>query len=83
MCPPWRDMKIIPMLYKNPARPGATEAGQCHGEKNPVWARVWAREKSCSEMTEKAIVAGLLQFDHLLIPLTPGPDRDYRLGRLI
>ena len=43
------------------ARPGATEAGecpaeknpvwareagQCHGEKNPVWARVWAREKS-------------------------------------
>jgi len=21
------------------ARPGATEAGQCHGEKNPVWAR--------------------------------------------
>ena len=49
------------MPYKNPARPGATEAGecpaeknpvwareagQCHGEKNPVWARVWAREKS-------------------------------------
>jgi len=26
------------------ACPGATEAGQCHGEKNPVWARVWARD---------------------------------------
>ena len=23
-----------------PARPGATETGECHGEKNPVWARV-------------------------------------------
>ncbi len=22
------------------ARPGATEAGECHREKNPVWARV-------------------------------------------
>ncbi|MCK4485169.1 MAG: hypothetical protein KAU38_00220 [Desulfobacterales bacterium] len=28
---------------ENPARPGATETGECHGEKNPVWARVWAR----------------------------------------
>jgi hypothetical protein len=37
-----------------PARPGATEAGECHAEKNPVWAKeagechgeknpVWAR----------------------------------------
>jgi len=65
----------------NPARPGATEAGQCHGEKNPVWARVWAREKSCSEgiqfqakrflplveMTEKAISGELLRWLMIVI----------------
>jgi len=28
---------IIPVWAR-----GATEAGACHREKNPVWARVWA-----------------------------------------
>ena len=27
------------VISNESARPGATEAGQCYGEKNPVWAR--------------------------------------------
>ncbi|MCK4729543.1 MAG: tRNA preQ1(34) S-adenosylmethionine ribosyltransferase-isomerase QueA, partial [Desulfobacterales bacterium] len=31
--------RVEVLLQARPARPGATETGECHGEKNPVWAR--------------------------------------------
>jgi hypothetical protein len=33
-------LQLTKTLHFECARPGATEAGKCQGEKNPVWARV-------------------------------------------
>ena len=33
-------LQLTKTLHFECARPGATEAGKCQGEKNPVWTRV-------------------------------------------